>query len=380
MSGTVSIYKHPKSNKIYLDITFNKIRKRKSTKLERTPANIKLVEKEIIPKIQVSMANGEFSFDNEVKISSTIFGVFAESFFEIQKDSVRVTTFKLNKTHYKNQIEPYFKNQLLKHIKPITLEKWQNNLVKKNYAQSTIVHYRNILFSILESAYKNDLISENPFKRVKYPKAIESTSIKQLTNKEDKISPFNEDELKIMFQFEGYLGYLIYLMVHTGMRPSEVLALDWKDIDYEEKRIAVYKTVSGGIVNKTKTVSSARYVDMLPNLEKKLKEWKPKCKSSTIVFPNKFGKRYSGHVGLSSVFKQRLKKAGIRHRYLYQLRHTFASRYISRLSDGVNILWVSRMLGHKDISITLNTYTKFIKEEKSKRLDNIQRMAHIWHT
>ena len=53
MSGTVSIYKHPKSNKIYLDINFNGKRKRQSTKLEKTNANLKLVEKEIIPKIQI---------------------------------------------------------------------------------------------------------------------------------------------------------------------------------------------------------------------------------------------------------------------------------------------------------------------------------------
>ena len=381
MSGTVSIYNHPKSNKIYLDITFNGIRKRKSTKLEKTPANLKLVEKEIIPKIQVSMANNEFSFDGQTtKISSEIFGVFADSFFKVQKDTIRSTTYKQNQTHYKNHIKPYFENSLLKTIKPIVIEKWQNDLIKNNYAQATLIHYRNILYSILESAYKNNIIDENPFKRVSYPKPKEDTSIKQLTDDKDEISPFNEDELKIMFQFKGYLGYLIYLMAYTGMRPSEVLALDWKDIDFEQKRIAVYKSASGGKVNKPKTKASARYVDMLPNLEEKLKQWQPLCNSTTIVFPNKFGKRYYGHAGLSKVFKKRLENSGITYRYLYQLRHTFASRYISRLSDGVNILWVSKMLGHKDISITLNTYTKFIKEEEEKRLNNLQRMAQIWHT
>ena len=52
MSGTVSIYKHPKSNKIYLDINSNGKRKRQSTKLKKTTANLKLVEKKIITKIK----------------------------------------------------------------------------------------------------------------------------------------------------------------------------------------------------------------------------------------------------------------------------------------------------------------------------------------
>ena len=104
MNGTVSIYKHPKSNKIYLDITLNGKRKRQSTKLEKTTSNLKLVEKEIIPKIQIAIANGTFSFENENKISSNIFGVFALEYFEIQKDIVRKTTYTKNLTHYNKHI------------------------------------------------------------------------------------------------------------------------------------------------------------------------------------------------------------------------------------------------------------------------------------
>lgn len=379
MSGTVSIYKHPKSNKIYLDINFNGKRKRQSTKLEKTTSNLKLVEKEIIPKIQIAIANGTFSFENENKISSNIFGVFALEYFEIQKDVVRKTTYTKNLTHYNKHIKPYFENIPLEKIRPMDIEKWQNKLVNDNYAQSTISRYKNIFYAILEKAYKNDIIKDNPFKKTNQPKAKQKAT-NLLLDDDDKISPFNEDELKIMFTFEGYLGYLIYLIAFTGMRPSEVLGLDWDDIDFENKRIAVYKSAAGGAVSNTKTKSSTRYVDILPNLEIKLKEWQSKCKSSKIVFPNKFGNRYYGHAGLSKVFRKRLEKSGIQHRYLYQLRHTFASRFISKLSEGVNILWVSKMLGHKDISITLNTYTKFIKEDKEKRLINLEKMAQIWHT
>lgn len=50
----------------------------------------------------------------------------------------------------------------------------------------------------------------------------------------------------------------------------------------------------------------------------------------------------------------------INNRSMYNLRHTFSSNMIT---EGYNILWISRMLGHKDISITMKVYSKFIVED-----------------
>ena len=56
---------------------------------------------------------------------------------------------------------------------------------------------------------------------------------------------------------------------------------------------------------------------------------------------------------------------GIKERRIYNVRHTFASIMITQ---GQNILWVSKMLGHKDVSITLKIYTKYIKESDDDRI------------
>ncbi len=60
---------------------------------------------------------------------------------------------------------------------------------------------------------------------------------------------------------------------------------------------------------------------------------------------------------LSLNFKRILKKSGVEVRKLYNLQHTFASQMISKDAD---IVWVSNMFEHKDVSITLKIYTKFI--------------------
>ncbi len=66
-----------------------------------------------------------------------------------------------------------------------------------------------------------------------------------------------------------------------------------------------------------------------------------------------------------------MKKSKIKERPIYNLRHTFASQLISK---GADITWVSKMLGHKDITITLKVYTKFIKEDDEVRIRKIAQM------
>ncbi|RXJ95931.1 hypothetical protein CRU94_04780 [Arcobacter sp. AHV-9/2010] len=57
---------------------------------------------------------------------------------------------------------------------------------------------------------------------------------------------------------------------------------------------------------------------------------------------------------------------------MYNLKHTFASIMIS---EAYNILWVSKMLGHKDLNITLKFYAKYIKEDDIKRVDNLSKIV-----
>jgi len=67
----------------------------------------------------------------------------------------------------------------------------------------------------------------------------------------------------------------------------------------------------------------------------------------------------------------------VKERPLYNLRHTFASQMIS---CGADIVWVSNMLGHKNVSFTLSIYTKLIKKDDEVRIRNIQKMGTIMGT
>ncbi|NVJ53442.1 MAG: tyrosine-type recombinase/integrase [Campylobacteraceae bacterium] len=72
-----------------------------------------------------------------------------------------------------------------------------------------------------------------------------------------------------------------------------------------------------------------------------------------------------------------LNKTGIKERTLYNLRHTFASHMISNIQNGIDILWVSKILGHKDLSITLQIYAKYIKEDDDTRFTKLNKIGTI---
>lgn len=75
--------------------------------------------------------------------------------------------------------------------------------------------------------------------------------------------------------------------------------------------------------------------------------------------------------------KELLNKIGIKERTIYNLRHTFASHMISNIQNGIDILWVSKMLGHKDVSITLKVYAKYIIEDDFTRFQKLKKISNI---
>lgn len=178
----------------------------------------------------------------------------------------------------------------------------------------------------------------------------------------------NTDETKI--------GVLITL--YAGLRIGEVCALTWNDIDLQNRIIYVRHTVarvmtqsnSGGVTSKLvidrpKTASSFRAIPICSTLYSALIEYKTHTKSIFIVSqtpefvsPRTYEYRYH----------KLLNKCGIAHINYHALRHTFATRCIEA---GVDVKSLSEMLGHSNVSITLNTYVHSSMELKKMQLEKI---------
>lgn len=362
------------NNKWWLDFYHNNKRVRKSTLLIANDENLKHIKNIVIPEIITALTgNKEIEyFKKDLNLNE-----FSHKFFNVYENTVRAHVYKTRKAYYELKIKPYFGNKLLNSITPLELEDWQNQLLKK-YKSSTVVKYRSVFYSIFNKALSNDLIRYNPLSRVKSPLTINKEFKKLSDNEDDIVNPFNKDEiLKILDNTTGNLHYFIFIMFYTGIRPGELISLTWNDIDFEKRRIAVDKTTFQGKVGNVKTQSSVRYIDILLPLENKLKELKSITENYDYLLLNQSKKPFYSHDVLNRRFKQLLKEINIKERNIYNLRHTFASYMISNIQNGVDILWVSKMLGHKDASITLKVYAKFIKEDDTTRIKKINSLGIV---
>lgn len=180
---------------------------------------------------------------------------------------------------------------------------------------------------------------------------------------------------------DGYLRNFIAIMTFTGARPGELIALEWNDIDFENQIININKTTIRGSDGLPKTKASVRRIEMLDIVKDYLmNQYALTGKIDKKVFLNSSNNVFYSHDIIGKRFKDLLDKDD--KRYLYQLRHTFASLMIN---EGEDIVWVSQMMGHENIDITLKTYTHFYrlnqqKNDRKKRalfLENVSQTSHL---
>jgi len=349
-------------------------RVRKSTKRKISKDNLFWIKNVLIPDIILALGQEP---TKESKKEWTL-DEWAREHFDSQIGKNKPQTIKRKRQHYQLHIYPYLGERLINTIDLIDLEKWQKNLINqkdksdKPYKIQTIHTYRGIFYGILEHAKRAEIIDKNYFDNIPSPKTYKNLC---LDYSPTEIIPFTNQEMELIFSnAQGYLKNYIKLMRYTGARPAELIALNWDDIDWSRRVISITKTRSRDIETSPKTESSIREIDMLQKAKEALEAQYELTKNDPKIFMSAFHKPFYSHDIIALQFKKLLIKLNIPPRPLYNLRHTFASQAISR---GVNILWVSRMLGHKDVSITLQVYTKYIKEDDVIRLKNIEKLDQI---
>ena len=171
---------------------------------------------------------------------------------------------------------------------------------------------------------------------------------------------------------------LIYITLYTGLRIGEACALRWEDVDLDAKVIYVRQTVSRSWVSEDgskhsvlsvsppKTKSSFRCIPICSKLYKIIEDF-PYRKSQGYVSPST-SQGFISPRTFEYRYKRVLKCSGIKSVNFHALRHTFATRCIEH---GVDVKSLSEILGHADVSITLNTYVHSSMELKRIQLEKI---------
>jgi integrase len=162
----------------------------------------------------------------------------------------------------------------------------------------------------------------------------------------------------------------IALAIYCGLRQAEVLGLQWSDIDWDNGRAEIRRQQRRGKFWATKTRSSRRFVELPPALMNRLLEWKTKCPPSerSLICPSITGLPMQGSALLRDGFYPALERAQIRRVRYHDLRHSFASNL---LANGVDIVTVSKALGHANVTITLSTYAHAVPKARQGASDRM---------
>ncbi|MDD5373533.1 MAG: site-specific integrase [Sulfurimonas sp.] len=347
-----------RNNKLYLHFSHNGQMVRKSMKMEDTAKNRTILQKQIIPEIQRQLVMGEF-FEKE---NVPTLDKFAEISFSMHKQNRRESTQKQYQEIYNLHIKSVFGTTRIDKIKRSELFLWQNDLLAK-LTGKTVRSIRTVLMTILEDAYKEEIIEKNYLKLVNAPKTEETREKK----------PFSVEEIyQIIDNAPQNIKAYFAVGFFTGMRTGEIIALKWENIDFENWIIKVRHSIRDGRFTPPKTKSSIRDIEILEALKKYLlAHRKISDENSVFVFETQKGQPFSRSDKISSHYwKKVLEQQNIPYRNLYQMRHTFASQMLMNNED---ILWTSQMLGHKDSSMTLEKYARYIPQKNIKRAVFLER-------
>jgi len=337
-----------RGNKLYVHGTVNGKFYRLSTGKEATPLNKKWIAKNHRDVLLQLVSK------DKPKLTE-MFVQYAEQSMESNLYSIKVQTADCYEHMFKKHIAPHFKHYKLDEIKPSDIRAWQTKLLK-TLKPRTVKNIRNLLGKILEDAMMDDIIEKNAVRRVTPPKHIQ----------EDDITPFTMKEVKTLIDnATGWTKNFITVAFFTGMRTGELLALKWEDIDFNSKKIVVRRTILHGIVGTPKT-GKTRVIDMLDIVHEALKDkYLENGLTDEFIFTSKKGTPYVESSAVNTTYwKPLLKRCGMAYKIMYNTRHTFATLM---LLNGEDVLWVSKMLGHSDISTTMKYYIKFVEEKGKKR-------------
>lgn len=293
---------------------------------------------------------------------------------------VSETTYALYFSNIENHILPYFQNSVIADIDRENIQNFINQklkdgrLDKKGGLSITTVKglYHNIK-EILQYAkmlgYKVQEIgkihfSQNQYKQFAILNKAQQKCLEQVVKNDSNIQKIG-----------------IILCLYTGIRIGEVCALKWEDIQFENAVLHIYKTVyrtkdfsendrkTKLIVKEPKSKHSIREIPLGSALLEYLKKYRQE--DSCFILTGNSEKPLDPRT-YQNQFYSYLKKCNIKKMKFHILRHTFATRWIENNCD---VKSLSEILGHSNVTITMNTYVHSnfeLKQQGMKKLEESQ--------
>lgn len=288
-----------------------------------------------------------------------------QEWFAYKKLLVKESTLS---TYYSDweAIKGYWADQVIEDVRSRHIQAYVNKLLEDKKLSIKTVKDRVIfikqIIRYVQVTYELPCFSYN----LVYPTV-------NLVAKEEGKKNYDINEQKIIInkalETPTYRNIGIVIALTTGLRIGELCALQFSDVDFERHSIYVRKTiqrimVAGGkskiIISNPKTKTSIREVPILPIIEKWLKNASKICREDYYLLSG--GEKYIEPRTYRNYFNLFISDHGLSKIKFHGLRHSYASRLVTSNTD---IRTVSELLGHSNVSTTLNIYSH--SNDKLKR-------------
>lgn len=293
-----------------------------------------------------------------------------------QKNKVKITTYA-NYKKYDNKIA-MLENIKVKEFNIQHFNQWKYSFEKENY--STI--YKNNIYKYFRAVLNYGIKYYNFTNLVEILNKM--TGFNNPNELKKEMLFFTYKEFKKFIEQENILKFKVFfeMLYYCGLRKGEANALNWRDIDLENKTVSISKTITlkiTGIDYKIlppKTKTSNRVLPMADELYNDIVKLKKEYSKYSNFSENWFVFGGSLPLADTTIAKRKnenCKKAGIKEIRIHDFRHSCASLLINL---GATVALVSKFLGHANISTTLNTYIHMYKNEFNdiiKAINNIDK-------
>lgn len=251
----------------------------------------------------------------------------------------------------------------------------------KQLSNRTISLVRGALVQMYDYALEMQLVENNPARNAKLPRQP-----RRIVQDDEKVIPIAQREALLNAAAENpIMCPIITMLMLTGMRIGEVLALQWKHIDFRNKTISIRQSVTRELVfdqegrtqsstdalGTTKTWTSQRTIQAPDLVLERLREWMKYVTGikggMKVLVPDGFiffSTRTMGmrtYSGFRASYRHFLERNGFQPEgmNLHRFRHTYASML---LEQQINPKIVQKLLGHRDVSTTLSVYSHVVPE------------------
>ncbi|WP_250533947.1 site-specific integrase [Caballeronia sp. AZ10_KS36] len=289
---------------------------------------------------------------------------YLERWLEIKKTQIAASTHRSYHSIIFGQVIPRFGKMRLAELRRAHLKEWLATIddqQKKKVTNKRLANIQSCLRSALSDAVADEILDVNPLAGFTFER-------NEAPREQDHADPLDADEQAAVIAAarDPQIANLFRFAFWTGMRTSELIALDWSDVDWQRGTVRVRKAMTRaakGTAEDTKTLAGRRDVKLLgPALAALEAQKAHTLLANGAVFHNPGWRggesgRWKGDDQIWEAWRTTLKRAGVRYRNPYQTRHTFASMM---LSAGEHPMWVARQMGHSDTTSIMRNYGRWI--------------------